>query len=584
VRRISLGIIILVGIVGFFLRTFDTGRVSSLWKTRSSSDIESKQLEQAAQSSTYVLQIEMARDLSRYHGLEALEYRNSTGTELQELLFQLPPNARRYRADGRKNLQIQSVSVDGRPIAATESESGFVLRVALPEPLKNGSRMQLILEFEGSVPRLSKALSASSRTFGLSDGIVCLAHWYPIVPAFAGKHFDSTDPPDFGDLANFEAADYDVTLRTADPLVAAASGAADAPVREGATTRQRFRGSALREFSLCAARDWKKQSVSIDSTEINIFSRLGESHKTKEISRISAHALQYFSELFGPYPWKKLDIAFVPLGKTASGMEYSGLITLNERLLHNGGWRTVLSFILVSFFGSSPGENRRLEFALAHEIAHQWWHGLVGSNEKHSPFLDESLANYSAVLFLEHEYGKEDTEAQSYVQLQARYILSRLRGYSDKPAWAGLRSFESGEQYAGMVYGKGALFLKALRQMSGDTLFFSLLRNYASSNAFGRATRGSWEQAVEEALSRDPAKRISMGMFLELEHEWLDQARGDQQIGTALRLDLLAEAVLGPHIFSGTGGAELRALLSSAGLLTSFRLRKHEAAAALSAN
>ena len=47
------------------------------------------------------------------------------------------------------------------------------------------------------------------------------------------------------------------------------------------------------------------------------------------------------------------------------------------------------------------------EFVVVHEVAHQWWSAVVGSDSKRHAFLDEALANFSAALYFEVVHGDE---------------------------------------------------------------------------------------------------------------------------------------------------------------------------------
>ena len=49
-----------------------------------------------------------------------------------------------------------------------------------------------------------------------------------------------------------------------------------------------------------------------------------------------------------------------------------------------------------------------IDSVIVHEIAHQWWYGLVGNNQIRTPWIDEGLAEYCTAVFFEThpQYGK----------------------------------------------------------------------------------------------------------------------------------------------------------------------------------
>jgi aminopeptidase N len=81
----------------------------------------------------------------------------------------------------------------------------------------------------------------------------------------------------------------------------------------------------------------------------------------------AADALTGYSARFGAYPYRRFSIVFDDFGTSFDGMEYPNYVL------------------------SSPYEG-----AVLHEVAHQWWFGLVGDDQYRHPWLDEAFAEYSA--------------------------------------------------------------------------------------------------------------------------------------------------------------------------------------------
>jgi aminopeptidase N len=152
--------------------------------------------------------------------------------------------------------------------------------------------------------------------------------------------------------------------------------------------------------------------------------------------------------------------------RNALGVEYPGIMMIGASLY------------------KAP-EKPDFEVTVAHEVAHQWWYNVVGNNVFDEPWLDEALATYSSSLFYEFDRGPGYVQGlQSY--WQERYD-KLLRESGDDVISADLKHFESLAKpsiYGGIVYIKGALFFKALRQEIGDQAFFQALRDYYQSRYF----------------------------------------------------------------------------------------------------
>ena len=101
--------------------------------------------------------------------------------------------------------------------------------------------------------------------------------------------------------------------------------------------------------------------------------------------------LTYFSEALVPYPYRTLRVIVPPAAAVAtSGMEYPALF------MSGGPW-----------FEMPPVRVLGLtEELIAHELAHQWFQGLLASNEREHPYLDEGLTTWASRDFLRATYGE----------------------------------------------------------------------------------------------------------------------------------------------------------------------------------
>jgi Peptidase family M1 domain len=182
-----------------------------------------------------------------------------------------------------------------------------------------------------------------------------------------------------------------------------------------------------------------------------------------------------------------------------------------------------------------------LEFCVAHEVSHQWWHGMVGSDSREHPFVDESLAQYSAILYLEDRYGAERARRDGDTNVRTSYQMMRVLGTPDAPVDRPVAAYASSLAYAGLVYGKGPYFYEALRKLLGDERFFAALREYTAKNRFREASGRGLADVVATG-PKGPEVRA-------LASRWLDEAHGDEDLGE-LDMGSMMRDMLG-----GAGGA-----------------------------
>jgi len=99
------------------------------------------------------------------------------------------------------------------------------------------------------------------------------------------------------------------------------------------------------------------------------------------------HALRSFGYWYGRYPYRTLTVVDPAFGaRGAGGMEYPTLITAGANYL-------------------SPARRWSPEGVTIHEFGHQYWYGMVATNEPEEAFLDEGFNSYSTGCVLEHAYG-----------------------------------------------------------------------------------------------------------------------------------------------------------------------------------
>ena len=136
---------------------------------------------------------------------------------------------------------------------------------------------------------------------------------------------------------------------------------------------------------------------------------------------------------------------------------------------------------------------------MAHEVAHEWWYNVVGNDQVNHPWLDEALAQYSTYLYTRETYG--ETDAQGFVD-----VVTNLRwgsiGYLKMPIGLPSAAYTP-DQYSGIIYGRGPLFLLALRDRLGEAKMAGFLRRYYHAFAWGVATPDDFRKLAEEVSGQD---------------------------------------------------------------------------------
>jgi aminopeptidase N len=182
-----------------------------------------------------------------------------------------------------------------------------------------------------------------------------------------------------------------------------------------------------------------------------------------------------------------------------------------------------------------------LETTVAHEVGHQWWAMAVGSDSQRTPFVDESLTNYTAMLYYEDRYGATAAQKMIDLNLKTIYSMGRMLGGGDAPVNLSTSAYTNNMQYGAVVYGKGALYYEALRKLIGDQSFFSALKTYYSRYNLKLAPAKGLLQIVKE---QSPGKAAQADALYK---RWIEEKHGDDDItgGPATSIGDLLGGLLG---------------------------------------
>jgi aminopeptidase N len=220
-------------------------------------------------------------------------------------------------------------------------------------------------------------------------------------------------------------------------------------------------------------------STTVNGTIVNSYYLPEDEAGGERVLRYASDSLRIYNELFGRYPFSELDVVETPT--KAGGIEYPGLIVVADRFYER--------------------ERGFFELVAAHEVAHQWWYSLVGSDQVDEPWLDEALTNYSTVFYYESVYGKEEGESfiKNYFEEAYRKVVEEGR---DMAVAQPVAAF-SREDYGPIVYGKGPLFFHSLRGEVGDKVYLAIMQEYLRRHKYGIATPESFLEVAEEVSKRE---------------------------------------------------------------------------------
>lgn len=365
------------------------------------------------------------------------------------------------------------------------------VRVPLPAPLEPGRRLTLEVEFEVQLPQVVE------RTGYVRD-YHFVAQWFPklsrLMPDGSFAHFAFHPQSEFS--ADFGS--YDVTLDVAEGEVVGATGSCEPAPAPAGRRALRCKAEGVHDFAWTAWPSFVERAERIGGVQVRVLAPPGNERNVELQLDTLRFGLPHFGRRFGPYPYPTLTVVHPPeQASNSGGMEYPTLITTG------GPWYTPYS-------GA-----RAIEAVTMHELAHQWFYGLLASDEHRYPFLDEGLTSYAEHSALAARYG--DGSAFSGLGLTiASEALSRsiaaARG-ADEPIAQGAADFFSFRSLGAIVYSRTATVFSTLERVYGKQQLDLALADYARAARFAHPEPPQLVEAIRGRLGEAAARALQRALF-----------------------------------------------------------------------
>lgn len=485
---------------------------------------------------------------------ETVWFTEREGVGLDDIVLRLYSNAPASASHRAAPVNFINGDCQGHVRCVVTSSSPSVIDVKLARSLPPNGRVRIHVKLTGVLDRIdssrttliAQSLESVSGMLGgggdtgttgdygllaVGDGITSLGGFYAVVARRREGQWERKEKALEGDLGPDAISNVRVAL-SMDPGWEVATGGIVVSDRtttdDGATRRHLTVAAAMvREIAILTSRSFEVASADVGGVHVHSHYLAQEKEPGKKVLDAAVHSLGVFEKRFGPYPYRNLDVAEAALVGGAGGVEFSGIATVASMFYRppgEGGIMSALSMLGAGSAGLGANTDEMREFVTSHEVAHQWWHGLVGSDSRIHPFLDESLAQFSSMLYFADRYGAARGRHAGDQNVKANYQAMRLMGEPDgavdRPA-AGA----SPMTYAGLVYGKGPYFYVQLRKQLGDATFFAALRDYVTKFRFGFAGPDDFVKIAASYAGKNAAK------VEELAQRWLVEAHGDEDLG-----------------------------------------------------
>ena len=452
-------------------------------------------------------------------GTEDIIYKNNSDDTLNTVNLHLTANyfaengdywedhGRHYNKSKSGYIRIDSIYTDSSRLQFTvHGTMGFV---ELDKPLMPGSLLIMHIDFVNKIPY-------PYLREGTLDGRYDISQWYPKVAVYKDGRWADFQVSKYTEFFG-EYGDYSVSVTLPDNYYVFGTGSMDDSMRsellselDGDNYYENTQSDSVRTITLRASNvndfafiarngfyyfydDNEKPAVEM------ICSSEGRETYSESIDE-TREIIRFYSEKYMEYPYDKITVA-EGLLRAGGGMEYPCFIIISSMMQPD---RMKIPFIDMKVF----------QQVLCHEIAHQWFYLIIGSNEAEEPFMDEAFAVYSELAYMEHAYGEDNYISlfgKKFISLFDNYYLSyrfiQSNGLS-APLDFSSYDYEDDYSYGINVYSKGMLVLRAMEAMIGREQFTVMMQEYFDRFAFTHPSISEFETFLNSYTDNKYSRNI----------------------------------------------------------------------------
>ena len=385
----------------------------AIWFAISTQDKKTGATEMGA-SADYDIEFELDSE-DVFHVATKIRVTNDSDEAFEDIGFYFVPNALNPEETAdfyQDSAESEIEAVSGWGVEMPYSLKNNELLVELHSPLQSGESETIDISYSLKLPKGALRLSQDERNFHL-------AQWYPMLAQYDGgwdiQDFDLT-----GESYHTGFGSFTVSYSLPQEFLVASS-AEDGVVQ--ASSSGTVQGDRIKDFymALLNPAQWLHETVQADGTDIRLFMPLDQELLDKS-AEIAQSAFAFFEETIGDNPFPEIDI----IGNYGN-MEYPNIVEVGA-------------------------DQDSIDTVLVHEIAHQWFYYIVGNDPFEDAWLDESITEFAASLFLTDYYGDE---AYGFNSAEMALLSEEPEKYTNLP----LNEY-SDYRYVSTVYGEAPLRLR----------------------------------------------------------------------------------------------------------------------------
>ena len=452
-------------------------------------------------------------------GYEQIDYYNNSPDTLFFIWIHLWPNAYKNDKTAFAEQQLQNGSTSF--YFSKEKDRGYInqlnfkvndvnattedhpqhqdiVKLLLPKPLAPNNMVKIETPFRVKLPSIFSRGGHIEQNYQITQ-------WYPKPAVYdkAGWH-----PMPYLDQGEFysEFGDFDVSITVPENYVIAATGELTTESEKvflqsktGFDEEKKIKIIAsskikktinyvqknVHDFAWFADKSFrvKRDTLALQNKVVEIFSFVLPQNKDvwRNSNAYAKKSILSKSKWLGEYPYKT--VSLVDSRMPYDGMEYPTITVINE------------------------GLESAMEALINHEVGHNWFYGILATNERSSPWMDEGMNTYYDKKY-EAIYIKKEKVKQTFFtkrmpdNLEEIFLETVIKERKDQPINTSAENFTE-SNYGLMAYEKAALWMKKLEIEIGEDTFNEVMKTYYETWKFKHPTRADFKSIADKVSGKN---------------------------------------------------------------------------------
>jgi Peptidase family M1 domain len=360
-----------------------------------------------------------------------------------------------------------------------------VFQVSLAQPIAPGASATFHITFHDQLPEVVE------RT-GYKHDFDMVGQWFPKVGVWWKDkwncHQFHANSEFFADFGTF---DVKITVPQ-NEIVGAAGDLVSTVKNSDGTQTLAYHSEDVHDFSWAASPSFTVKEDSWDGPQgpvaIHVLMSPGNMSSLDRYVGAVKGSLRLFNEWYGPYPYDRITVVDPPHGGIdAGGMEYPTLITAGT------AWNMPRGALVP-------------EGVTEHEFGHQYWYGMVATNEFEEAWLDEGINSYTEIKVMDELYGRNTSTLNfPFAQMgePGQQRITYLGSPDSDPIARFAWKYRNSNSYGSITYGKTATVLLTLEQVIGEDTLRQAIHTYFMRYRFTHPTGEDFLKTLEEVSGKD---------------------------------------------------------------------------------